>query len=257
MKTRIISGVIGLALLLGIILSGGIIIDISLLILTSIAIYEMKVALSSIDIKVNLNLNIAISVVMMICIRYQNFDLCYKLIPMIVMVNVILFVFKQNESLYELFANIFIVVYVVLFLYHIAFLKNTVYVGFILITAWGSDTCAYFAGSFFGKNKLCPHLSPKKTIEGAIGGIIGSTVLALVYALIFGINQIVFVILVGIIGSIAGQLGDLVASKIKRICGIKDYGNIMPGHGGVLDRFDSILLTAPVTYFLYSLFISL
>lgn len=257
MKTRIISGIIGLGLLFAVICAGGIFIDIALFLLISIAIYEMKIALLNKDIHINLSLNIGIAFIIMICVQFEAFDLCYKLIPIIVMFNVILFVFKRDETLYELFANIFVAVYIVMFFFHISFFENIVYVGFVLIAAWGSDTAAYFTGSLFGKHKLCPHLSPKKTIEGAIGGIVGSVLLSYLYAFIFEIDEIIFVLFVGILGSIAGQLGDLVASKIKRICGIKDYGKIMPGHGGVLDRFDSILLTAPVIYFLYSLFILL
>lgn len=134
---------------------------------------------------------------------------------------------------------------------------------FFLVAAisWGGDTMAYFAGYFFGKNKLSPILSPKKTIEGAIGGILGSvsfTVLALyIYCYLkpilegtnevytVTINTLIFFVVVAIIGSPIGMIGDLFASAVKRQTGIKDYGFIMPGHGGILDRFDSVLLVAP------------
>lgn len=127
--------------------------------------------------------------------------------------------------------------------------------------AWGGDVMAYFSGYFFGKHKLAPNLSPKKTIEGAIGGIIGSVFFALIitwgysYAkpiiegteivYTFTLNKALVLGAIAAVGSVIGIIGDLFASAIKRQCGIKDYGSIMPGHGGVLDRFDSILLVAP------------
>lgn len=99
------------------------------------------------------------------------------------------------------------------------------------------------------KKKLCPKLSPNKTIEGSIGGILGSILLTTIFSKYFYLTPLWKNILLSIIASIMAQIGDLTASKIKRETGIKDYGYIMPGHGGILDRFDSILFTAPVVYY--------
>ena len=125
--------------------------------------------------------------------------------------------------------------------------------------AWGGDIMAYFSGYLFGKHKLAPKLSPKKTIEGAIGGVLGSVVLALLMTFVYGLtafsnNSVVadisnnwgFLAMFAAIGSVVGIVGDLFASAVKRQQGIKDYGNIMPGHGGVLDRFDSFLLVGVI-----------
>lgn len=127
----------------------------------------------------------------------------------------------------------------------------------VFITAFGCDTGAYFTGYFLGKHKLCPALSPKKTIEGSVGGVITATVLAILYGLwinryypLDGVNVLLLCGLTGFFGSFLAQIGDLAASSIKRQTGIKDYGNLMPGHGGVLDRFDSVILTAPVLYYI-------
>lgn len=137
----------------------------------------------------------------------------------------------------------------------------------ILCIAWGGDSAAYFTGYFFGKRKLAPVISPHKTVEGAIGGVIGSGVLGVLCTLVaqaltgtlagdiscplltllsanIGCYAIVFV--VGMVSSILGIIGDLFASVIKRQCGIKDYGTIFPGHGGILDRFDSVIFIAPI-----------
>ncbi len=120
-----------------------------------------------------------------------------------------------------------------------------------LVAAWGSDTCALFAGMAFGRHKLAPAISPKKTVEGAVGGVAGATVLMLLVAVLFnrfaGLDiHYGAAALMGAAGAAIGQVGDLSFSIIKRQAGIKDYGHIFPGHGGVLDRFDSVIFVAPV-----------
>lgn len=125
---------------------------------------------------------------------------------------------------------------------------------FCLAVPWLSDSGAYFAGVYFGKRKLCPSISPHKTVEGAIGGIIVGTLSALLIGLIFKLiyGQVTIyygvMVLVAFINSIISIFGDLTFSIIKRSCKIKDFGSIMPGHGGLLDRFDSVLLCIPVVY---------
>lgn len=120
-----------------------------------------------------------------------------------------------------------------------------------LIAAWGSDTCALFAGMAFGKHKLAPVVSPKKTVEGAIGGVIGVTLIMLGIAFLLNRYPRMSIsytgaAIMGAVGAAIGQLGDLSFSVIKRQCKIKDYSHIFPGHGGVLDRFDSVIFVAPV-----------
>lgn len=129
-------------------------------------------------------------------------------------------------------------------------------VGLIFIAAWGSDTCAYCTGMLIGKHKMPSALSPKKTIEGCIGGVAGAALLGCIYGVVLkekivGVdNPIVAFAMIGGIGSAISQIGDLAASAIKRNYEIKDYGKLIPGHGGILDRFDSIIFTAPIVYFL-------
>ena len=136
----------------------------------------------------------------------------------------------------------------------------------ILCFAWGGDTAAYFAGRAFGKHKLAPIVSPHKTVEGAIGGIFGSVLAG--YSCLSAIHNVITIqvqalhyailVVMGAIASVLGILGDLFASSVKRQVGIKDYGTIFPGHGGILDRFDSVMFIAPfvsiaVRYFFYVL----
>lgn len=126
----------------------------------------------------------------------------------------------------------------------------------IFISAWVCDTCAYFVGTLLGKHKLAPVLSPKKSIEGSIGGVLGAMLVAFLfgyfveYKLFNGANNAVKYIIICFVGSIVSQVGDLAASAIKRNKDIKDYGNLIPGHGGILDRFDSIIFVAPFVFLL-------
>ena len=129
----------------------------------------------------------------------------------------------------------------------------------ILGSAWLSDTGAYFAGRTFGKHKLAPYISPKKTVEGFFGGIVTDivimTVFSLIYSLVTGVHvHYWWLIFTAAVCSVISVLGDLSASILKRQQGLKDYGNIMPGHGGVMDRFDSVLFTVPAFYALECMF---
>lgn len=131
----------------------------------------------------------------------------------------------------------------------------------VFLGSWGADTAAYYAGRLFGKRKLCPEVSPKKTVEGSIGGLIGSAMLCGIYGLVVSKYvpnvAIIHFVLIGVLTGVAGQFGDLVASSVKRYVGIKDYSNLIPGHGGILDRFDSILFNALVVFYYLTLIVGL
>lgn len=129
----------------------------------------------------------------------------------------------------------------------------------IFITSWITDCFAYFCGSFFGKHKLIPKISPKKTVEGSIGGTVASAVFTVIYAAVvsavFDVHANYPVLIVsGILLSVFSQIGDLNASYIKREHGIKDFGTLFPGHGGMLDRFDSVIAVAPFVYIISCFF---
>ncbi len=148
------------------------------------------------------------------------------------------------------------------FIYLVRELPYGIYtVWMIFISSWICDTCAYGVGILFGKHKLVPILSPKKSIEGAIGGVAGSALVGAAYAYfivepaVSGQKITWIFVLISAVGAVISQVGDLAASAIKRNHEIKDYGKLIPGHGGVMDRFDSVIFTAPMIYFLALLLI--
>ena len=131
----------------------------------------------------------------------------------------------------------------------------------IFCASWACDTCAYAVGMLFGKHKMAPVLSPKKSVEGAIGGIVGAALVGFLYALALKLSGVLppggaklyAFGLISAVGAVLSQAGDLAASGIKRNYGMKDYGRLIPGHGGIMDRFDSVIVTAPLIYYLAKL----
>lgn len=141
-------------------------------------------------------------------------------------------------------------------------LPNGIYmVWMIFISSWICDTCAYLTGMAIGKHKLAPVLSPKKSIEGAVGGVVGSALVGAAFGYfalerVFADQNVTWIAaLICGVGAVISQVGDLAASGIKRNHDIKDYGKLIPGHGGIMDRFDSVLFTAPIIYYLAILLI--
>jgi len=161
--------------------------------------------------------------------------------------------YKTEEIMAVLFGFVYIAV-MLSFLYQTRILpvegkESSVVYWLIFICSWGCDTCAYLVGMLIGKHRLAPVLSPKKSIEGAVGGVVGAALLGYVYGLFFSGVPVAFALLCAA-GAVVSQIGDLAASAIKRNHGIKDYGHLIPGHGGILDRFDSVIFTAPMIYML-------
>ncbi|MFZ2256910.1 MAG: phosphatidate cytidylyltransferase [Clostridiaceae bacterium] len=181
------------------------------------------------------------------------------LILIFTVVTLIITVFKRDYNFIDAAVTIMGFIYTIAFFSLIILIYEmpggNFYVFTIFTISWLCDTSAYFTGRFFGKHKLIPEVSPKKTVEGAIGGLFGGALGTMVFGLILertGQNLMspIHFLIMGLIGSVFAQIGDLIASSFKRDCGVKDYPKLIPGHGGILDRFDSVLMAA-VSVFLY------
>lgn len=261
MFKRIISSVIGIPLLIIILLKGGGYIYMSTMLITLVGLREFYNAMKFKKHSLTSFIGYAYTILILTVFHFR-LDPIYFL-GLIASFIVIINAMQLGTSEYNINEGslaIYGVQYVAVLLGHIiltAGLPNDKAVWLIFIIAWSTDTFAYFGGFLWGNKKLCPKISPKKTIEGAISGIIGSMLVCAIFSYIFFANYILIFALLGAVGSVVSQVGDLAASQIKRQVGIKDYGNLIPGHGGILDRFDSVIFTAPVVYYFFILFIKL
>lgn len=181
---------------------------------------------------------------------------------LIAMLTIYVFKFPKYKPV-EIFGCFFGIIYVTVFLSYVYRTRMIAFgnwlVWLIFIVSWGCDTCAYCVGMLFGKHKMAPELSPKKSIEGAIGGIVGTMILTAIYLLIMKhftqieVGKILIIIVMAGVAAFVSMIGDLSASAFKRQFECKDYGNLIPGHGGILDRFDSVIFVSPILYYLITL----
>lgn len=189
---------------------------------------------------------------------YKEYIIVFFIAYLIVLMGTYVFTFPKfkAEDVMVCFFGMFYVILMLSYIYQVRMMQDGAYiVWLIFLCSWGCDTCAYLVGVMFGKHKMAPVLSPKKSIEGGIGGVAGAALLGFIYATIFKDKitidnaNIIFPIVCAV-GGIISQIGDLTASGIKRNHYIKDYSRLIPGHGGILDRFDSVIITAPIIYYL-------
>ncbi len=261
MKTRTISGAILIAVLFAIMYFGGYVLLAALFLFSEIGIHEYCQAMKT-QHKPYEILSMAACAVYygVLCLQpgwIQSGNGGLIILSVFFLVLMITTVFTYPGRRYEdAFLSLGGVLYVAVLFSFLYFVRSReggfYYIWFIFWAAWGSDTFAYLSGRAFGKHKLVPVLSPNKTVEGAAGGVIGAILLCIGYGLLVRehlgetTGTIILVAAgIGLFGAVLGQVGDLFSSSIKRFTGIKDFGHLIPGHGGILDRFDSILLTGP------------
>ncbi len=260
--TRLISGIVLLAVAFLVCFFGGYPLACVLLLLSIGAFYELTKVLLSEKFKKNAMVNLGYVAIVFFYILLsvtdnKNFLVMAVIFSVIMFLCTYVFLFPKY-TVEDVSAVIFSFMYAPVMLSFVYLTRGLtdgkLIVWMIFISSWGFDTCAYCVGMLTGKtignHKFLPKLSPKKSIEGVIGGIIGAGLIALLFGNIFMPEVKWYLSLIAAIGGIIAQIGDLAASAIKRNKGIKDYGKLIPGHGGVMDRFDSMIFTAPIIYFL-------
>ena len=263
--TRLASGIILLCVTIGLVVSGGQVLLFALEIISLIGLFELYRALKleTEGLAYIAYITVIIYYALLSALPWVNFELVFLASMLCLMAwYVIAYPKFRIEQVAVIFFGILYVAASLSCIYRVRSLPDGAYiVWLIFIGAWGSDTCAYCVGKLIGKHKLPSKLSPNKSIEGCIGGIVGAALLGLLYGSIFRqkflalINPPVILAFIGGASSIISQIGDLAASAIKRNYENKDYGHLIPGHGGILDRFDSIIFTAPLVYILMQIFI--
>lgn len=254
LQKRLLSAAIGIPLLYFIVSTGGLYLSGSILLLSLIGLRELYNALINVELKPVKPIGYLAAVLIFLSYAYTFLTL-NALMALLVMILLIYYVVSNTTTFVDIAITLFGVVYVPYLFFHIYYLENTSYIWLIFLIAFGTDSFAFIFGNLFGKTKLAPVLSPNKTREGSLGGIVGSLGLTLAYAQYIDLDITVGLIIMAIAVSICSQIGDLAASKLKRWADIKDYGVLIPGHGGVLDRFDSILFTAPLVYYYLKFFV--
>lgn len=266
-KTRLLSGIVLVIAALILIITGGDVLLVSTLVISCIGMFELY-RIFGIEKQAP-----GILGYMAAAVYYANLRFAFLPDMMIFVLGLLIllmftYVFTypkyRTEQLLAAFFGVFYVAVMLSYVYQTRMLQAGAYiVWLIFLCSWGCDTCAYCVGVLIGKHKMTPKLSPKKSVEGAIGGVVGAALLAVIYGMIFkdamGINdsQVLIMAAISAIGALISMIGDLTASAIKRNYEIKDYGKLIPGHGGILDRFDSVIFTAPMIYFLAANFIVL
>ncbi len=270
MLTRVISGAVLVVAALITILTGGYFLAAVLLILSLIGFSElMKACKIGGEKEKNALLIVGdIGIILYYLLMVFTENRTYLFLAVIMMLVALMFVYVFTFPKYhahQVMSTFFCMIYAPVMLSCIYLVRSLPYgeysVWMIFISSWICDTCAYFVGVFLGKHKMSPKLSPKKSIEGAIGGIVGSALVGALYgylivAPVMGNPNVTWAfVLISAIGAVISQVGDLAASAIKRNHEIKDYGKLIPGHGGIMDRFDSVIFTAPMIYLLVLLFI--
>lgn len=264
-KTRLLSGIVLVIIALFLVITGGNILLGGLFIISLIGMFELYRVF-----RIEKGLVGAVGYLAAL-VLYGNLWLDFLQDPMVlVLATLILLMFVyvftypkyKTEQIMASFFGVFYVAAMLSCIYQTRMLEKGAYlVWLIFLCSWGCDTCAYCVGVLIGKHKMSPKLSPKKSVEGAVGGIVGSMLLTLLYAWVFRAQmqiqtqEIILLAFISGVGALISMVGDLAASAVKRNYEIKDYGKLIPGHGGILDRFDSVIFTAPVIYYLAEYFL--
>lgn len=259
-RTRLLSGIVLVAAALALIIMGGNLLLTGLFAISVVGLFELYRVFHMEKSLLGIAGYLA-AAIYYINLRFQFLPeieiFVLGLLVLMMAVYVLKFPEYKADQVFAGFAGVFYIAVMLSCIYQTRMMEGGAYlVWLIFLCSWGSDTCAYCVGVLIGRHKMAPKLSPKKSMEGAVGGVLGTVILTILYGWIFqgemNLTTDYIFILAGIsgIGAVISMIGDLAASAIKRNYDIKDYGRLIPGHGGILDRFDSVIFTAPMVYFL-------
>lgn len=256
MKKRIISAIVMILIVVPLLILGGLYLRIGTVILGACSMYELLKVKNNMPLFIKI---ISIISVMLLIYISNNFDIFSNLyfFPALFLLFFVPVVFVDNKEKYNLNDALYVIgsiifISISFIIFNIIREKNIFYFIYIILISTMTDTFALFGGTLFGKHKLCPNISPHKTIEGSVIGTLFGVLISVLF-IVFTCNlniNIFILILITILLSIIGQLGDLFFSSIKRSFNIKDFSNLIPGHGGVLDRLDSLIFIS-LTYILF------
>lgn len=257
--TRLISGVFLVIAAAFLLIQGGPLLFAASLVISLVGLFELyRVFKIEKEIPAIVGYLSVLAYYLIVWFGWTEYVILWVIAFIMILMSVYVFTFPKyrTEQVTASFFGVFYVSIMLSFVYQVRSMPDGAFlVWLILLSSWGCDTCAYCVGMLFGKHKMAPKLSPKKSVEGAIGGIAGAALLGLLYGVLTG-NHMNTIVQPGFvsacacaIGAVISQIGDLAASAIKRNNEIKDYGNLIPGHGGIMDRFDSMIFTAPAIYF--------
>lgn len=277
-RTRLLSGIVLVAIAAGTIIAGGFILAAVLCTISLIAYRELTKATGVHDGAKRVNGLEITGFIMIIAyyiglyiglLRMKEYDRSsvYNVFMTVVVVAILIFMFVYVFSFPrfqagQVMSAFFELIYAPMLLSSLYIIREgweqgAILAALVFLCSWGSDTCAYAVGVVFGKHKMAPRLSPKKSVEGGIGGVVGAALLFGLYTYYvinpISVEQLQIGLLpamcLGAVGALVSMVGDLAASAIKRDHNIKDYGKLIPGHGGIMDRFDSVIMAAPFIFF--------
>lgn len=270
-RTRLLSGILLVAVALAVLLSGGALLAAVLFLVSMIAYQELTTACKVRGEGAGPGAPVIVGLVMTL-VYYgaiglalaRDVDFVFRAMILVIVAAFLAFLFvyvfafpkyHANQIMSAMFSFLYgPVMLSFLYLLREGLDEGIYLVWFVFLASWGSDTCAYCVGVLIGKHKMTPKLSPKKSVEGAVGGILGAALLFVLYTY-FVINRYTMITLqlpvaaaLGAAGALVSMVGDLAASAVKRDHGIKDYGKLIPGHGGIMDRFDSVIVAGPIVF---------
>ncbi len=266
--TRAISSVVLVILMVGIFLLGAPVTGVAVMLISLKGVQELlRVFQLDKDVYAWIAYGATILYYVMLLLGQKEYCLAFIVVYLLLVLSAYVFSYPkyQDKDMMGAFLSFIYVSVMLSYIYQIRAIEPSglVLVFLIFVSSWINDVFAYLVGKTIGKHKMTPKLSPKKSVEGFIGGIVGAGLAGMIFGYVYNIyveqmaHSVIIFGIIGAVGAIPAVIGDLAASAIKRNHEVKDYGHLIPGHGGIMDRFDSVIFTAPIVYYLLGIMANL